>query len=209
MSQDNRDERCYGIKELAELGGVTRRTVRYYVQRGLLPTPLGTGRGPHYTLAHLERLIHIRQMQETGVPLAEIAARFDGVAQMPVSAPEVSTERSTSHLPEGRAALNEAALRRRRRGERGPLNWAALPTQSQGGTWIRFVLADGVELHVRAGAMHIQPEQLARLVEAAQQTLGLQTAPHPSARSNTHERDTTQLPGDIEPRPDPTPGRTH
>ena len=133
MSQDNRDERCYGIKELAELGGVTRRTVRYYVQRGLLPTPLGTGRGPHYTLAHLERLIHIRQMQEAGVPLAEIAARFDGVAQMPVSAPEVSTEWSTSHLPEGRAALNEAALRRRRRGERGPLNWAALPTQSQGG----------------------------------------------------------------------------
>src|SRR6266849_5215767 len=75
MGQDNRDERCYGIKELAELGGVTRRTVRYYVQRGLLPTPLGTGRGPHYTAAHLERLIHIRTLQETGVPLAEIAAR--------------------------------------------------------------------------------------------------------------------------------------
>ena len=78
MSQGNGNERCYGIKELAELGGVTRRTVRYYVQRGLLPTPLGTGRGPHYTPAHLERLIQIRQLQETGVPLAEIAARLDG-----------------------------------------------------------------------------------------------------------------------------------
>src|SRR5262245_52480020 len=99
MGQDNRDERCYGIKELAELGGVTRRTVRYYVQRGLLPTPLGTGRGPHYTLAHLERLIHIRQLQETGVPLVEIAARFDGVYQTPMSAPEVLPERSTSLLP--------------------------------------------------------------------------------------------------------------
>src|SRR5215470_17384123 len=93
MGQDKRDERCcYGIAELAQLGGVTRRTVRYYVQRGLLPTPLGTGRGPHYTLAHLERLIHIRQMQETGVPLAEIAARLDGVPQMSVSAPEVPPE---------------------------------------------------------------------------------------------------------------------
>jgi DNA-binding transcriptional MerR regulator len=60
MSQDNSDGRCYGIKELAEVGG-TRRTARYYVQRGLLPTPLGTGGGHHYTLAHLERLIHIRK----------------------------------------------------------------------------------------------------------------------------------------------------
>ena len=90
MGQDNRDERCYGIKELAELGGVTRRTVRYYVQRGLLPTPLGTGRGPHYTPAHLERLIHIRKLQEAGVPLAEIAAQLDGVPQTPVSAPEAT-----------------------------------------------------------------------------------------------------------------------
>src|SRR5262245_47430903 len=79
MHQDNQGERCYGIEELAELGGVTRRTVRYYVQRGLLPTPLGTGRGPHYTAAHLERLIHIRKLQEVGVPLTEIATQLDGV----------------------------------------------------------------------------------------------------------------------------------
>src|SRR5919199_3203016 len=199
MGQDHRDERCYGIKELAELGGVTRRTVRYYVQRGLLPAPLGTGRGPHYTPAHLERLIHIRKLQEAGVPLAEIAARLDGVPQTPANAPEVSPERSTSlrasstHvLPEGRAALNEAALRRRRRGERGPLNRAALPTQSQGGTWMRFVLADGVELHVRAGAASFQPSQLVRLMAAARQTLGLQTASHPSGRSKSHERKVAQ-----------------
>src|SRR5215813_15543513 len=95
MHQDNQDERCYGIAELAERGGVTRRTVRYYVQRGLLPTPLGTGRGPHYTPAHLQRLIHIRQLQETGVPLAEVAARLDGVPQMPVSVPAAPLERST------------------------------------------------------------------------------------------------------------------
>ena len=170
MGQDNRDERCYGIKELAELGGVTRRTVRYYVQRGLLPTPLGTGRGPHYTPAHLERLIQIRKLQETGVPLAEITVRLDGVPQTPVSAPELPPERST---------------------------------------WMRFVLADGVELHVRAGAASFQPSQLARLVEAARQTLGLQTASHASGRSNSHERNAAQLSGDVAPGLDPTTGRTH
>ncbi len=178
MRQDNQDERCYGIEELAELGGVTRRTVRYYVQRGLLPTPLGTGRGPHYTAAHLERLMHIRTLQETGVPLAEIAARLDGVPQTLASATAALPERSTSLLPEG-------------------------------GTWMRFVLADGVELHVRAGAASLQPSQLARLIEATRQTLRLQAVPDPSERSNTHERNAAQLSGDVEPRPDPTPGRTH
>src|SRR5215510_9525304 len=96
MDQDNLDERRYGIEELAELGGVTRRTVRYYVQRGLLPMPLGTGRGPHYTPAHLQRLIHIRKLQEAGVPLVEIAARLNGTLPTLVSAPGVPLERSTS-----------------------------------------------------------------------------------------------------------------
>ena len=185
MSESNRDERCYSIAELAERGGVTRRTVRYYVQRGLLPTPLGTGRGPHYTAAHLERLIHIRQLQERGVPLAEVAAQLDGVPQTPVSAPEAPAERRTS------------------------LRAASPHVLPEGGTWMRFVLADGVELHVRAGTMRLQPSQLAHLVEAARQTLGLQTAPHPSGRSNSHAGNATQLPGDVESRPDPTPGRPH
>jgi DNA-binding transcriptional MerR regulator len=169
MRQDNKDDSYYGIEELAELGGVTRRTVRYYVQRGLLPTPLGTGRGPHYTAAHLQRLIHIRTLQEAGVPLAEVAARLDGVPHIPVSAPEVLPERSA---------------------------------------WMRFVLADGVELHVRAGVANFLPSQLARLVEVTRQTLGIDTVPHPSARSKSHARNSTQLSDDTEPHPDPAPGRT-
>jgi DNA-binding transcriptional MerR regulator len=184
MHQDNQDERCYGIAELAERGGVTRRTVRYYVQRGLLPTPLGTGRGPHYTPAHLQRLIHIRKLQENGVPLAEIATRLDGVPQTPASTPEAPPERHT--------ALRAASPH-------------VLPA---GETWMRFVLADGVELHVRAGAARLQPSQLARLVETTRHTLGLQTALYPSERSNTHGRNAAQLSDDVAPGPDPSPGRT-
>lgn len=68
-----------GPDELAERAGVSRRTVRYYVQRGLLPAPQGLGRGKHYTEAHLQTLIRIRELQEGGVPLEEIAARLSGV----------------------------------------------------------------------------------------------------------------------------------
>jgi DNA-binding transcriptional MerR regulator len=65
------DER-YAIGDLAELGGVSRRTVRYYVQEGLLPSPLGVGRGNHYGAQHLKRLRQVKALQEAGRSLDEI-----------------------------------------------------------------------------------------------------------------------------------------
>jgi DNA-binding transcriptional MerR regulator len=82
----NKRDTSFGIKELADLGGVSRRTVRYYVQRGLLPTPTGTGRGSHYTQEHLDRLVQIRTWQEDGVTLAEIERR---VGLQPEATPEM------------------------------------------------------------------------------------------------------------------------
>ena len=69
------EQDLYGIDELAELGGVSRRTVRYYVQEGLLPQPLGVGRGRHYGRPHLDRLLEVKTWQETGLSLDEIRAR--------------------------------------------------------------------------------------------------------------------------------------
>ena len=62
----------YGIGDLADLGGVSRRTVRYYVQEGLLPAPLGVGRGNHYGPDHLDRLLKVKALQEAGRTLDEI-----------------------------------------------------------------------------------------------------------------------------------------
>ncbi len=62
----------WGIAELAELGGVSRRTVRYYVQEGLLPAPHGVGRGNHYGREHLDRLLAVKAMQEKGWSLERI-----------------------------------------------------------------------------------------------------------------------------------------
>jgi DNA-binding transcriptional MerR regulator len=68
----------FSVGELAELGGVSRRTVRYYVQEGLIPAPLGLGRGGHYTEKHLETLLRVKQMQEQGLPLMEVRERLTG-----------------------------------------------------------------------------------------------------------------------------------
>ncbi len=62
----------YAIGELADLGGISRRTVRYYVQEGLLPAPLGVGRGDHYGREHLDRLLQVKALQEAGRTLDEI-----------------------------------------------------------------------------------------------------------------------------------------
>ena len=69
------EPRRYNIDELADLGGVSRRTVRFYVQQGLLPAPLGVGRGSHYDRTHLERLLEVKADQEAGGSLADIRAR--------------------------------------------------------------------------------------------------------------------------------------
>lgn len=63
----------FSISELAVLGGVNRRTVRYYVQRGLIPAPTGVGRGSHYTQEHLDALLRVKRLQQEGASLEAIA----------------------------------------------------------------------------------------------------------------------------------------
>jgi len=80
----------YGIDELADLGGVSRRAVRYYVQEGLIPAPFGVGRGDHYGAAHLQALLRVKALQEAGHTLDEIrrpAARRQPAAVAPPAAP--------------------------------------------------------------------------------------------------------------------------
>jgi DNA-binding transcriptional MerR regulator len=112
------------IDELARLGGVTRRTVRFYVQRGLLPGPEGLGRGAMYRREHLHRLRRVRDLQAAGVPLAEIARMLDRSAPAPVAparprpvalsrfavAPGVALEVETGALPAHAAAELAARL---------------------------------------------------------------------------------------------------
>ena len=72
------DDPRYAIQDLADLAEVSRRTVRYYVQEGLIPPPLGVGRGPHYGQAHLDRLLQVKELQAAGRSLDEIRATVDG-----------------------------------------------------------------------------------------------------------------------------------
>jgi DNA-binding transcriptional MerR regulator len=96
------DRGRYSIDELAELGGVSRRTVRYYVQEGLLPAPLGVGRGRHYDSTHLDHLQRVKALQEAGRSLQEIRVALCGRP----------AEARAERRPDAARALRRSAWRR-------------------------------------------------------------------------------------------------
>lgn len=67
---------AFKLEELARAADVAPRTIRYYVQRGLLPAPEFRGKDTTYGAEHLRRLRAIKRMQEARLPLEEIAAHL-------------------------------------------------------------------------------------------------------------------------------------
>jgi DNA-binding transcriptional MerR regulator len=81
------DVKQYTIEELGELTGFTRRTIRFYVQEGLLEPPAGRGRGGFYYDSHLETLRHIKSLQERDLSLAAILQLLKKGEPEPVNYP--------------------------------------------------------------------------------------------------------------------------
>ena len=89
----------YSIDELAALVGLARRTVRYYIQLGLVDRPLGETRGAYYTPAHLEQLLLVAKYSKAGLALDRIAAlRSAPSALPPIEPPRAGTVSVRSHL---------------------------------------------------------------------------------------------------------------
>jgi hypothetical protein len=118
----------YAIGDLARLAGVSRRTVRYYVQENLIPPPLGVGRGNHYSAEHLDQILRVKAMQEAGKRLDQIRDPRGPGFRHP---PPLKSRPASARMPEG----------------------AAAPERS---IWRRLTLAPGVELQI-AGSVRLPP----------------------------------------------------
>jgi DNA-binding transcriptional MerR regulator len=73
------EEQTFSLKDLCRTVQVTERTVRYYIQEGLLPPPEGAGPFARYGEQHLLRLRLIRRLKEEYLPLAEIRRRLSSL----------------------------------------------------------------------------------------------------------------------------------
>ena len=141
------DDDRFSIGEIAERGGVTRRTVRYYVQRGLIPEPLGRGRGEHYGPEHLAALLRVKSLQEQGATLEEIRRHLAGEplpvgeARKPPQAVEEMTGRRDSGSGQEISGLGSRP----------------------GQVWMRQGVMPGFELHVLGAARALTERQLAAL----------------------------------------------
>lgn len=152
------------LPELADRAGVSIRTVRYYIQQGLLAAPESRGPGAHYTEEHLERLLLIKRLQREHLPLAEIRRVLESGESDSTSArdyirgvlasSEAVSEGATNVLSEASVAYGSAA----------PSPSQQKITRSQ---WERITLAGDIELHVRRPLSRAANKQVERLIDAA------------------------------------------
>lgn len=71
-------DRTYSADELAAVSSLPRRTIRYYIQLGLVDRPVGETRAAHYGWQHLSRLLRIRELTEQGHSLEQIGRLLNG-----------------------------------------------------------------------------------------------------------------------------------
>ncbi|OIP97820.1 MAG: MerR family transcriptional regulator [Syntrophobacteraceae bacterium CG2_30_61_12] len=70
--------KTFTIDEICALVEMTKRTVRYYIQKGLVDRPEGAGKGAFYRHAHLQQLLLIRKWKAAGLSLERIQDILSG-----------------------------------------------------------------------------------------------------------------------------------
>jgi len=172
----------FDLQDLCRSVDVTVRTVRYYVQQGLLPSP-GQGSRPRYHRGHLDRLRLIKQLQRHHWPLAEIRRGLEtlddpSVASLiePLDAgePDASSPSAPREPAPGRGGVSRSAWLASPSPTPEAATWRdaglsdhdrSVPRRSQ---WERIVVAPDVELHVRRPLSREEGRRVERLLEAAQ-----------------------------------------
>ena len=71
-------ERLFTLNELCVLADLPVRTLRYYVQNGLVDRPDGETRAARYATRHLEQLLLIKKWTSAGVSLERVRELLQG-----------------------------------------------------------------------------------------------------------------------------------
>jgi DNA-binding transcriptional MerR regulator len=89
----------YPLADLCVLADMSVRTVRYYVQIGLVDKPVGETRAAKYSARHLEQLLLVKKWTDAGVSLERIRELLHGAeAPVPVRARAAGSIEVCSHL---------------------------------------------------------------------------------------------------------------
>ncbi|HWQ89980.1 MAG TPA: MerR family transcriptional regulator [Desulfitobacteriaceae bacterium] len=148
----------YRISELAHEAGVTKRTIHYYIGRGLLPPPEGAGVGSTYGEEHLLKLLIIKKLQQKYLPLDKIRGlianlNLEEVRKIARDEKVYASWIGSSELVSPKEDLSEAGIAQPEEN----LPWEPLAEQIQkmtrrldnteGRPYMRVELGLGIELH--------------------------------------------------------------
>lgn len=89
----------FPLAELCVLADMPIRTVRYYIQMGLVDKPFGATRAALYSARHLEQVLQIKQWTAAGVSLERIRELLQGAdAPIPPRPRAAGSVEVCSHL---------------------------------------------------------------------------------------------------------------
>jgi DNA-binding transcriptional MerR regulator len=66
-------EKTFSLDELSRLVNIDKRTIRYYIQIGLIARPIGETRAARYDETHVKSLLRVKNFREAGLSLERIA----------------------------------------------------------------------------------------------------------------------------------------
>jgi DNA-binding transcriptional MerR regulator len=88
----------YALDDLVRITGLAKRTIRFYIQNGLVPHPEGERRGAYYLDGHLEALLRIKRLTAEGFSLERVKALLASPEELPRETPVPGRVSVRSHV---------------------------------------------------------------------------------------------------------------
>jgi len=95
----NTNKQHFSLDDLCALTSLPKRTVRYYIQMGLVDRPMGETKGAYYLAHHLDQLVQVKRLVQSGVNLERIRVVLEGaLAPVPARQPTPGDIAVKSHI---------------------------------------------------------------------------------------------------------------
>jgi len=178
----------YTLEELAERTGISARTIRSYIEKGLLPGPGQTGPKARYGDQHLEKLRNILHLKDVrSLKLDDIRQLLFTVSDAALSEVRKKEQLHGDELSDVRSALDyirrvashDAKPRRSRPApapDTGPLRdlldglkhlvgSRKVPQRARAESWRRIEVTPDIEIHIRGGLPPRETRQVERIAD--------------------------------------------
>ncbi len=177
------------IGELAQKTNVSVRTIRYYINQGLLPAPDTRGRYTVYDSEYVERIQLIKRLKDAFLPIKEIRTMLETQSLVEIEeflrlfeAQRGQSSDALGYIKDilqnygAQTPLPAAHISQPKILEsKIPPHFRNIPYARQESTWKRIVLAPGIEVHIEQSKAARYDDLLQELFESFQARLANRT----------------------------------